>query len=77
MDDEAYADRNTDSSKFQSEPFVLVEEQREWVRFLTRASLSRATIATRRTGASSSCRSATGETQEGVRRPWWRRVFGS
>ena len=74
--DEAYADRNTDPSKVQSETSALVEEQREWVRFLVRASLSRPTSATGRTGTSS-CRSATGEAQEGVQRPWWRRIFGS
>jgi len=76
MDGEAFADRNTDPSNVQSETSALVEELRDRVRFLTRASLSRPTSATGRTGASPR-RSATGETQEGVQRPWCRRVFGS
>jgi hypothetical protein len=76
MDGEAFADSNTDSSNVQSETSALVEELRDRVRFLARTSLSRPTSATRRTGASS-CRSATGETQEGVQRPWWGSVFDS
>jgi hypothetical protein len=62
MDGEAFADSNTDSSNVQSETSALVEELRDRVRFLTRASLSRPTSAIGKTGASPR-RSATGETQ--------------
>jgi hypothetical protein len=54
--DEAYADRNTDPSKVQSETSALVEELRDRVRFLARTSLSSLASATGRTGASSPVR---------------------